>query len=459
MSSTIEVDTIENAKTDLIQACKSQNFDAVKDVINILNELGISIDFISKDGSTPLNIVCELQNLQIMEYLIEHVNADVNIVDDTGIFPMFYACLYSNLQMAKYLISHGANFTHINNILYKFDIVFAETIYELNEIFVSENNIFKFACCKSSPDIVKYLIDCGANVNYPITKKHCVSALHVACQHNRLDNVIVLVENGANVNEYAYNDLYPIHYAVIGCNISIVEYLISKGANIDSKGCKTLIPFLFACRYVHLSMIKYFVSIGFNIKDKYVYNSDGDMVEPIYYIITSYMWCGKDELLNQKIIDVFDYFVCQGVDFNITANIKVEKKSWTKMPLPLTYACKKNVMLLATHLISHNAKYSDDTYINVCKYGSYELYCLVSEYIIKNTMHLLSKYDIVPENETRNGTKNRLRSKNKHIEMFNRLINRTSELLAKNRSITSEQLDIINYNYIPKLLRNSEILC
>lgn len=97
----------------------------------------------------------------------------------------------------------------------------------------------------NQPEVVKLLIDRGANVNAqnPFGK----TALMYALQHGNFASVKLLVENKADVNlstfkpidnckyEITTGNRTPLMYAAWYANASIVDYLMAKGAKTDAK--------------------------------------------------------------------------------------------------------------------------------------------------------------------------------------------------------------------------------
>ena len=82
-------------------------------------------------------------------------------------------------------------------------------------------------------EIIKYLIDNGANVND--YDKWGTTPLMMACKEP-LNFVYVeyLIEHGANVNAWDIFNLSPLIFAsYIKDNIEIIEYLIAHGANVN----------------------------------------------------------------------------------------------------------------------------------------------------------------------------------------------------------------------------------
>lgn len=85
-------------------------------------------------------------------------------------------------------------------------------------------------------DIVKLLIEKGANVNH--RTDNGFTAIIWAAERGHLDIVKLLVENGADINaKSTWAAKTPIMAAAERCeNIDVISYLITKGANLNEKG-------------------------------------------------------------------------------------------------------------------------------------------------------------------------------------------------------------------------------
>ncbi len=119
-------------------------------------------------------------------------------------------------------------------------------------------------------DIVKYLIERGADVN--IDDDINCTPLHLASRWGRLDCAKYLVEHGADVNIMGgiEKNLTPLHSASVGGHLDIVQYLIEQGADINRGGVERIMPLHFASSIGHLGVVKYLIERGADvgIKDK-----------------------------------------------------------------------------------------------------------------------------------------------------------------------------------------------
>lgn len=81
--------------------------------------------------------------------------------------------------------------------------------------------------------VVKKYLDNGLDVN---EKFFAWSALEVAAKNNQMEVVKYLVEKGADVNyKHPVTKMTAFHLAAFNGNKEMLQYLASKGANINSK--------------------------------------------------------------------------------------------------------------------------------------------------------------------------------------------------------------------------------
>ena len=80
-------------------------------------------------------------------------------------------------------------------------------------------------------EIVKYLVDHGADVNKEDKSKK--TPLLVAAKKGHKEIIEYLVDHGVNVNKEDKNGNTPLIYAIDRGHIDIAKYLIEKGSNID----------------------------------------------------------------------------------------------------------------------------------------------------------------------------------------------------------------------------------
>uniref|UniRef100_A0A8C6P2V7 Protein phosphatase 1 regulatory subunit n=1 Tax=Nothobranchius furzeri TaxID=105023 RepID=A0A8C6P2V7_NOTFU len=90
--------------------------------------------------------------------------------------------------------------------------------------------VFLAACSSGDTEEVLRLLDRGADINY--ANVDGLTALHQACIDDNVDMVTFLVEHGANLNQPDNEGWIPLHAAASCGYLDIAEYLISQGANV-----------------------------------------------------------------------------------------------------------------------------------------------------------------------------------------------------------------------------------
>lgn len=104
------------------------------------------------------------------------------------------------------------------------------------------NNVLFFAIRNdSSTDMLKTLIDNGADLNFRLkdrkTTLNNANALHAAAAHNNLDAVKLLLSLGLDINSKTSFNVTPLNYAITRpvVSLDLVRYLLKNGADITIK--------------------------------------------------------------------------------------------------------------------------------------------------------------------------------------------------------------------------------
>jgi ankyrin repeat protein len=123
-------------------------------------------------------------------------------------------------------------------------------------------------------DIVRYLIDHGANVN--ATADIGMTALMFASQEGHLEIVRCLVERGgANANAARTSDgCTALMWASMNGHLEVVRYLVERGdANVNAAQTDDgMTALMFACKKGHLEIVRYLCQ---NSADTTLATSDG----------------------------------------------------------------------------------------------------------------------------------------------------------------------------------------
>ncbi|XP_057336430.1 ankyrin repeat, SAM and basic leucine zipper domain-containing protein 1-like [Microplitis mediator] len=176
--------------------------------MDIIDEFGFSSCPLSDDGYQLLTAAVEKDKVEMVAYLLRK-NAKVNSDRDVQ-SPLQIAAKNNNTTIFKILLEHGAKIHYYN-------------IHNDNspiELAVDYNNI----------EIARLIVE---QKNFGL--KCDQSLLHTAVKYTTLEMVSLLLQIGADVNEYDDNRSAPIHHAVKAQNINILRLLLDYGADINAK--------------------------------------------------------------------------------------------------------------------------------------------------------------------------------------------------------------------------------
>ena len=117
------------------------------------------------------------------------------------------------VKIAKLLIDNGANLNTANG--------------ELNL-----GSPLQFAVFNNKPQMVKYLLECGADPE--VRSVHGSTPLHSACFCCGLDIVELLLLHGSNIDAADQNGITPLAYACSTKRVQVVTVLLQAGASMMS---------------------------------------------------------------------------------------------------------------------------------------------------------------------------------------------------------------------------------
>ena len=230
------------------------------DIAKLLIEEGTDVNIRDKAGATALMYTARDTNYEMVEFLLKN-GADVNIRDTAGETALYYSIKHDSfgqenaIKILNLLIKYGAD---VNTKNYE-GTSLLDVSYRISESFDKNKEMFKIlvengfdlesrikadrsdydytplmiAVYKKDYDMVKYLLDKGANPNTANNENK--TALMIAIANNNFDISKLLIQQGANINtkdEYGYTAL--MRAAMIG-SYEMVKFLLENGANINTK--------------------------------------------------------------------------------------------------------------------------------------------------------------------------------------------------------------------------------
>lgn len=158
----------------------------------------------------------EVGDLNAVELSVS-AGADINKKDEEGYTPLYYAIRKRSCDIVRTLLDAGAE---VNTVLGK-----SKEIYPLG-LAVHANNV----------EMVKLLLKHGADVNFG-GKGEFVPLIGAATL-GHLEIAKLLIASGANVNAENWHRMRPLHAAARGENVEMVKFLLQQGGDVSAKGAE-----------------------------------------------------------------------------------------------------------------------------------------------------------------------------------------------------------------------------
>ena len=157
----------------------------------------------------------------------------------------------------------------------------AGTITANSRIFIDGDwgNPISLAIVFDLVDVVKLLIDAGADVDDPGDDDELTTPLNYAVQHDKTEIARLLIDAGANVNTKDDDGRSPLHYAVGEGYSEIVQLLVNAGANVNARDNERKTPLHLAAGFGgNLEIVRLLVNAGADIE-----LVDRDALDAAYY--------------------------------------------------------------------------------------------------------------------------------------------------------------------------------
>jgi ankyrin repeat protein len=161
-------------------------------------------------------------------------------------------------------------------------------------------------------DMVKLFVDAGMDVNVRSND----TALIAAAYYNRLDVVKYLIENGANVSYGTYY-IDPIVAAVRGGSVDIVKFLIASGSDVNDIGYDKATPLYVAAEMGRTEIAKLLIKNGAKV----------DYMQP-WTGLTPLAMCAKSPYGNKGTIEAL---VNAGANVNYKTPTGLSVLDWALM--------------------------------------------------------------------------------------------------------------------------------
>ena len=229
----------------LIDAIKQDDYKLVRELME-LNTVDINLQ--DEDGNTALIFACKNDNYDIVKLLVDK-GADINVQNNNGISPLLAACYNINdknaANIAKLLITKGADVNSVDK-----DQATPLTVILEQETYGLYGNI------------VKMLLKNEADVNYKTYSGFTPLMLACASETYSLNYVRILINNEADIDAKNNDNETALMFACEDGLYTIAKLLVYKGADVNIKNNDGETAYTLARDYEHDRIVKLLYKAG-----------------------------------------------------------------------------------------------------------------------------------------------------------------------------------------------------
>ena len=224
-------------------AVHSAAFHSHLEVVKLLLEAGADKDAARPDGATALHFAAEHGNLELVHLMLE-AGADRNMQMETwggSMTALDWAAQGGHLDVARLLLGSAHEETCLR---------------------MCRSKTMLLAVQSWSVEIVRLLLDSGADKNFVMKDSGGWGALHHAAAYGALDMVRFLLDSNIEMNNGDDEGLTPLHLASRGNNTEVVRVLLDAGATPNAAMNDGATPLHLASRYKNTEVVRALLDAG-----------------------------------------------------------------------------------------------------------------------------------------------------------------------------------------------------
>ena len=244
----ISVNAIDNCnRTPLMDACF---YGGRLDHIKILIQNGADIKASSGNGSTVLHFASRNSNQEVLEFLLELNKISVNTVDNCNQTPLMDACFDGGrLDNIQLLIQNGADIQASSG---------------------NGSTVLHLASRNSNREVVEFFLKFNEISVNVVDNCNQTPLMHACFDGGRLDNIKMLIQNGADIQVRDSYDSTVLHFASRNSNQEVLEFFLTLNEiSVNAIDNRTRTPLMWACfDGGHLHNVQAHISNGADIHTK-----------------------------------------------------------------------------------------------------------------------------------------------------------------------------------------------
>nr|CDS26165.1 sex determining protein fem 1 [Hymenolepis microstoma] len=204
---------------EIISFCTEGDVRALRNHIDYLRcrgeDISALVNTATSSGQTALIAACRNGKYEIVQYLIDECEANVELVGTVhfdgeaveGVTPLWCAAAANYLNIVRFLVKRGAN---------------------VNATTATNSTALRAACFDGHEEIVRFLVKQGADVETPNRHEH--TCLMIACFRGHDSIVKFLLTQGARVNRRSAKGNTALHDCSESGNLRCLILLLKHGA-------------------------------------------------------------------------------------------------------------------------------------------------------------------------------------------------------------------------------------